>query len=208
MRDIRVRIRTVVASFVVMLVAASSAQAHTTVCHINPEDGTGHCYALAVWHPEDGWFAEGAELKIDTITDYLPGAAEGDYFTNETWVGFHHEQWWTETGQSGDETEGMRYFWGREDGHGFEGNYPWYPEYASLNYWAQFKQQNEPGKCSGCWGVWINNTGVQVNEEEDHSWDLESGLEMTDTNISNTFESTEPYWEDDGTWHASWVASG
>lgn len=200
----------VVAAGLLVLAAAASAGAHTTVCRINPEGGTGHCYALAVWHPEAGWAAEGSELKIDVITDDLPGAAEGDYFSDEMWIGFDSEAHWAETGVTGEGSpEELRYFWARQNSSGYEEQFPWGSENAPLNSWTNFKEQYEPGKCADCWGVWINNTGVQVDGGmEPKSYDLESGLEMTDTNIPNTFETTEPYWEDSGTWYASWVASG
>jgi hypothetical protein len=55
--------------------------------------------------------------------------------------------------------------------------------------------------------VWTNNTGVQVDEGlEPHAYYLEAGLEMTDTNITNASQSTEAYWEENGTWHGSWAA--
>jgi hypothetical protein len=191
-----------------MLAAASGAQAHSTICYRSASEET-HCYAKSYWWPTPGYFAEGALVKIDTITGGLPGWEEGDFYTNEMWVNFR-EHHWAETGQAAEGSEeGLRLFWARNNAAGYKENEPWYPEYTPYNSWATFKEQYEPSKCAQCWGVWINNTGVQVDEKlEAHAQDLEAGLEMTDTNITNTSESTEAYWEESGTWHGSWVAGG
>src|ERR1700689_5803182 len=75
----------VVAAGLLSLAAAVSAEAHTTVCKLSPAENE-HCYAYAQWAPGGGWVAEGSLVKIETITDYLPGWAENDFFTNEMWV--------------------------------------------------------------------------------------------------------------------------
>jgi hypothetical protein len=86
----------VVAAWLVALAAASNAQAHSTVCYRSASE-EDHCYALSRWYPTSGYAAEGSLVKIDTITDGLPGWAEGDFFNNEMWVVFHGGHW-AETG--------------------------------------------------------------------------------------------------------------
>jgi hypothetical protein len=191
------------------LACAPSAFAHSKVCGISVSPVNEHCYALSEWEMTNGEEVEGESIKIDTISNRLPGAPEGDYLTNEVWVGFDGGKHWIESGQIAEEVEGLHWFWAHQNHIAFEKGYPLYPQGPALNTWNTYMMQWVPSR-GNSWGVWINGIEYDVGEGlEDYSRDLEAGTEMTDVNITNTAESTEA--ENLGTqgkWWEGWQASG
>jgi hypothetical protein len=198
---------TVILAFIL---APCAQGAHSTVCGIKSEPVNEHCYALSDWQMTNGETVKGESVKIDTITDENPGYYEGDFFSNEVWAGFDKGKHWAESGQYTETNTGMHYFWAYENGEGYHEEHPWYPEGPALNTWNTYKMLSEPNKGANAWGIWINGTGVQVAYGmEPTSTELEAGIEMTDTNIWNSMESTEALnLGTQGEWWNGWQATG
>ncbi len=168
-----------------------------------------HCYALSDWNMTNGFAAEGAQVKVDTISDSIPSG--GEFFDNEIWVSFDGFKHWVESGQTGEEASGMYYFWAYVNSEGYHVGYPWNRQVRpTTNQWNTYKMVWEPNKGANSWGIWINNTGVQVGPGmEPYSKNFEAGLEETNTNITNTSESTEALTQHtNGTWSNGWEAAG
>lgn len=173
---------------------------------------SSHCYALSRWQMTNGFAAEGESIKVDTITDVLPGWASGNFFTNEVWVGFDGEKHWVESGQVDEGAEtGLYYFWAYKNAEGYYEGFPWNKTVRpTTNQWNTYEMLYEPSKGANSWGIWINGTGVQVGTGmESVTKNFEAGLEMTETGITNTSETTESLTQHtNGSWSNGWEASG
>jgi hypothetical protein len=192
------------ATFALLIALPSAARAEDYRCQGSTAP-SGHCYAQAQVIPSSN---DGSSVHIFTNNDYVPPLCNGDttlcdFVTNESWVGFNNSEplYWTEAG----DFTGGDFGYDTETPTDFAGNNPTNGAGFGFFVWPS----GGPGQDSANLVQILYNGGgnYSINFDERNvfnfgndgaPYDLEAGLEETDTRIKSEGAIYDMYYYPDG----------